>query len=64
VERGRLSNVPMQPRRERIDVRGETVFQVTKRGLSVMVMLRWEVRRTLIPMGVKEPVEPVGGKTG
>jgi hypothetical protein len=34
----------MQPRRERPCV-GEMVFQVTKRGDSVMVEERWEVRR-------------------
>ena len=34
----------MQPRRERPWVR-EMVFQVTKRGDSVMVEERWEVRR-------------------
>lgn len=43
----------MQPRRERLGDRGETVFQVTKRGDSVMEVRRCCVRRGLTPMGVK-----------
>jgi len=50
--RGCDSNVPMQPRR-RGAVFGKHLFQVTKRGDSVIVLLRWEVRRPM-PMGVKE----------
>ena len=50
----------MQPRSERVPDRGETVFQVTKRGLSVRLEpRRWEVRREAMPMGVKELVEPI-----
>ena len=34
-----------------MEERGETVFQVTKSGLSVIVLLLWDVRRGSRPMG-------------
>jgi len=50
----------MQPRRER-DWEGETVFQVTKRGDSVMgEEERWLVRRGWRPMGTKELEDDAG----
>ncbi len=60
MERGWDSNVPMQPRRER-DEDDDTVFQVTKRGDSVMAdEERWEVRRGCRPMGTKEVEDEAG----
>lgn len=53
-ESGWDSKVPMQPRR-RGAAWGKTLFQVTKRGDSVMLE-RWDVRRAM-PMGVKEGEE-------
>ena len=44
----------MQPRRDRVPLRAETVFQVTKRGESVMGLGR------PMPMGVKVSVEEAG----
>ena len=58
-ERGRVSKVPMQPRNEREPLRGDTVFQVTKRGDSTMSLARWDVRRPM-PMGVNVSVELAG----
>lgn len=59
MERGSASNVPMQPRRLRVPVRGETVFHVTKRGDSTMSRVRCEVWRPM-PMGVNVSVELAG----
>lgn len=53
------SKVPMQPRRFRTPEFADTVFQVTKRGDSVMDSLRCDVRRP-IPMGVKDSSDDVG----
>jgi hypothetical protein len=51
----------MQPRRVRVEEDGETVFQVTNKGDSVMeVEARWEVRRGCRPMGTKELEEEAG----
>lgn len=50
----------MQPRRER-DCEGETVFQVTKRGDSVIEdEERWDVRLGRKPMGTKELEDEAG----
>jgi hypothetical protein len=49
----------MQPRREREPERGDTVFQVTKRGDSTMSLARWEVRCPM-PIGVNVSVELPG----
>jgi len=51
--------VPMQPRREREELREETVFHVTNRGDSLMSEERWEVRRP-VSMGVNEELEDAG----
>ena len=59
MERGSVSNVPMQPRRLRVPVRGETVFHVTKRGDSTMSLARCEVWRPM-PIGVNVSVELAG----
>ena len=56
---GSVSKVPMHPRRERVELRPEMVFQVIKSGDSEMSEARWEVRRPM-PMGVNEPVELAG----
>lgn len=39
---------------------GEMVFQVTNKGDSVMVLLRWDVRRGCKPMGTKFEEELAG----
>lgn len=49
----------MQPRRERVPVRGETVFHVTNNGLSTMSLVRCDVLLP-IPIGVKVSVELAG----
>ena len=52
----------MQPRRERDeDEEGETVFQVTKRGDSLMgAEERWAERRGWRPIGTKLLLEEAG----
>jgi len=49
----------MHPRRDRVELRPEIVFQVIKSGDSEISDARCEVRRPM-PMGVKEPVELAG----
>lgn len=52
VASGSASKVPMQPRRECSWVRGDTVFQVTKRGYSVSSLLRLELMEFVLDAGV------------
>ena len=61
MDRGRVSKVPMQPRRERDeDESEEMVFQVTKRGDSEIVDERCDVRRGCWPTGTNDCVEEEG----
>lgn len=53
LERGRSEKLPMQPRRLYSWEREDILFQVTKRGLSV-ICLPEEAGRRLTPAGVSE----------
>jgi len=61
VAMGRVSKVPMQPRREREeDESGEMVFHVTNKGDSEIALERCDVRRGCKPTGTNDDSDEAG----